>query len=298
MDKINLKLLHTFLRAAEKGSFRKAAEDSNRSPSAISLQIRELEEQIGVKLFIRTPRSTMLTPEGRVLVGQVQRTVTDVRGALEQLSNMAKRRRGHIKIACAPTLASTRLPNILATFRLRFPTIEVEVRELSTRGALELLRNHKVEFFVGPAIPNMGDFRFERIVRDTLCACVPAIYDQGQRQLTIKDLAGIPLILLDSSAAIRGIIDSIAREQGIDFHAQYEVQQAITAIALASSGLGVAIVPKAALAQANAVTFRLVPLSDAGAHRDLGLITLRGYAAESHSQQLLKLIHQNLKQMG
>lgn len=297
MGKVNLKLLHTFLLAAEKGSFRKAADESNRSPSAISLQIRELEQQIGVTLFVRTPQSTTLTPEGRVLLSQVQRTVTDVRAALDQLSDIALRRRGHIKIACAPTLASTRLPNILATFRLRFPASEVEVRELSTPGALELLRNHKVEFFIGPAIPNMGDFHFEPVVRDTLCACVPAIYDRGQKQLSIRDLGGIPLILLDSSAAVRGIIESVARDLDINFHAQYEVQQAITAIALASSGLGIAIVPKAALAQANAVTFRPVPLSDAGAHRDLGLVTLRGYSGGGHAQQLLKLIRQNLKQM-
>jgi DNA-binding transcriptional LysR family regulator len=298
MTNVNLKLLQTFFLAAEMGSFRKAADETHRSPSAVSLQVRELEKQIGVSLFVRTSQCAVLTPEGRMLLEQIRRTMTDVRAALEQLSDIALSRRGLIKIACAPTLASTRLPNILAMFRLRFPSSDVEVRELSTAGALDLLRGGKAEFFIGPAMPGMTDFHFESVARDTLCACVPAAYDRGQKQLSIRDLGGVPLILLDHSATIRGIIDSVAKELGFNFHVHYEVQQAITAIALAASGLGVAIVPKAALAQANTVTFRLVPLSDLGAHRDIGIITLRGYTGQTPARQLLKLIRNNLKEIA
>ncbi|MEI4261200.1 LysR family transcriptional regulator [Roseovarius sp. D0-M9] len=56
MSNINLKLFQTFLLAAEHGSFRRAAEESNRSASAVSMQIRTLEEQIGINLFHRTPK--------------------------------------------------------------------------------------------------------------------------------------------------------------------------------------------------------------------------------------------------
>jgi DNA-binding transcriptional LysR family regulator len=132
MANINLKLLHTFLLAAEKESFRRAADAANRSPSAISLQIRELEEQIGVVLFVRTSRRVLLTQEGQTLLAQVKKTVMDVNMVLDQLSEAAQRKRGYIVIACAPTLASSRMPNILANFKIKHPSVVVGVQEIPT----------------------------------------------------------------------------------------------------------------------------------------------------------------------
>ena len=104
---INLKLLQTFLLAAEHGSFRRAAEESNRSPSAISMQIRDLEEQVGMSLFIRTPHCVTLTPEGRLLYDQVGHAMGEVQAGLARLTELAAQRRGRVRIACAPTLADS-----------------------------------------------------------------------------------------------------------------------------------------------------------------------------------------------
>lgn len=293
MANINLKLLHTFLLAAERESFRKAADATNRSPSAVSLQIRELEEQIGVSLFIRTPQRVLLTQEGQILLAQVRRTVTDVHTVLDQLADIAQRKKGNIVIACAPTLASSQMPNILATFKMRHPSSVVGVREVPTEGALDLLANEKVEFFFGPSIPDMADFEFDPIVRDPLVACVPAAYDRGQQSVSVADLVSLPLILLDPNTATRNKIDHIAAEDEVNLHAQFEVQTAITAIALASSGLGVAIVPRGALLQASMTQFRVVPVSNAGAYREVGIVTRRGLTLHSLAHQLIKLIRSN-----
>ena len=73
MSSINLKLLQTFLLAAENGSFRRAAEESNRSPSAVSMQIRDLEEQIGISLFIRTSQRDVF--RSRAIGGEIMMAV-------------------------------------------------------------------------------------------------------------------------------------------------------------------------------------------------------------------------------
>ena len=93
-NNVNLKLLQTFLLAAEYGSFRRAAEESNRSPSAVSMQIRDLEEQVGISLFIRTPQRANLTPEGKILHEQVRRAMADVQAGLQRLSEVAAMRKG------------------------------------------------------------------------------------------------------------------------------------------------------------------------------------------------------------
>ena len=142
---INLKLLQTFLLAAEHGSFRRAAEESNRSPSAVSMQIRDLEAQVGMSLFIRTPQRANLTSEGRVLYEQVSHAMAEVQAGLARLSEVAAQRRGHVRIACAPTLASTRLGRILATFKLRYPRSLVDLKETPPNAALALLQAQEVE---------------------------------------------------------------------------------------------------------------------------------------------------------
>jgi DNA-binding transcriptional LysR family regulator len=295
MANINLKLLHTFLLAAEKESFRRAADAANRSPSAISLQIRELEEQIGVVLFVRTSRRVLLTQEGQTLLAQVKKTVMDVNMVLDQLSEAAQRKRGYIVIACAPTLASSRMPNILANFKIKHPSVVVGVQEIPTEGALDLLESEKVDFFIGPPIPDMADFEFDAIGKDPLVACIPPAFDLGQKEISIGSLVNTPLILLNRTTATRGIIDRISAGLGVQLHAQYEVQNAITAIALAEAGLGVAIVPKGALRNANVGQSRIVALSNSGAYREVGVITRRGLSLHLHSQQLIKLIRSSLQ---
>ncbi len=296
MTNINLKLLHTFLLAAEQESFRKAADESNRSPSAVSMQIRGLEEQIGVPLFRRTPQKVILTPEGRLLFDQVKRAVQEVQTGLDQLSDAAKSRRGHIRIACVPTLASTRLPNILAMFRVRYPRSLVEVREISTASILELLRDHAVEFGLAPAIANMGEFQFEPILDDPLFACVPPTMDEGWNEIGLSQLSGKPCILLSPSTAVRSTIDSAIEALGVTLDVQFEVQQATTAIALAAAGLGIAIIPKIALLFVGSPQFRVVPITNSVVHRRIGLITARGYVHHPISEQLMELIRTTLRQ--
>jgi DNA-binding transcriptional LysR family regulator len=292
---VNLKLLHTFLLAAEQESFRKAADESNRSPSAVSMQIRGLEEQIGLPLFRRTPQKVILTPEGRILFDQARRAIREIQAGLDQLADAAQSRRAHIRIACAPTLASTRLPNILANFRVRYPRSFVDVREHSTASILDLLRNHEVEFGLAPSIPNMGEFQFEPILDDPLYAFVPPGLDDGKAKLGLADLVGQPCILLSSSTAVRGTIDAALAALGVALDVQYEVQQATTAIALANAGLGVAILPKITLLLVSAPQFRAVPLADDNVHRKIGLITARGYLHHPTSEQLMELIRASLR---
>src|ERR1700743_47955 len=114
---VNLKLMHTFLLVAEHSSFCRAAEVSNRSQSAVSMQIRQLELQLGVSLFHRTTRRVQLTREGELLLVCARKAVSELQTGLRQIRDAVDIQRGRLTLACAPTLAATRLPEILATFQ-------------------------------------------------------------------------------------------------------------------------------------------------------------------------------------
>ncbi len=103
---VNLKLMHTFLLVAEHNSFCRAAEFSNRSQSAVSMQIRQLEMQLGVSLFHRTTRRVRLTHEGELLLGSARRAVTELQIGLRQIKEAIDVQRGSPARARAPALAA------------------------------------------------------------------------------------------------------------------------------------------------------------------------------------------------
>ncbi|MDH6265165.1 DNA-binding transcriptional LysR family regulator [Rhizobium sp. SG_E_25_P2] len=298
MPSVNLKLLQTFLLAAESGSFRKAAEESNRSPSAVSMQIKDLEEQIGISLFTRTPQRVNLTNEGQVLFEEIGRAMGDVQASLDRLTELAARRKGKIQIACAPTLASSRLGDILATFKLRYPRSVVEVQETPPQAALILLQQQEVEFYIGPEVPNLNEFQFESIIDDPLVACIPEELFNGEKAVRLEDLGQFPLIMLNRKTAVRALVDRLTREAGIELKVQYEVESAQTAVALASSGLGISIVPSIALGAKIDRRIRVAPLDNPNAHRAVGIITARGYVQQRYAEQLIALIRTNLRGEG
>lgn len=298
VNNINLKLLQTFLLAAVHGSFRRAAELGQRSPSAISMQIKDLEAQIGMSLFIRTPQRVVLTPEGKILFTQIQSAMDSIHGGLERLAEISAARQGHIKIACAPTLAASRLGNILSTFKTRFPKSQVNVKEMPPREALVLLQEQEAEFYVGPELPNLSDFEFQAVIEDRLVFCIPPLLDKGDQSIALGDLDDAPIILLDKKTAIRTVIDEIISSEDIKLNAQYEVQNAHTAVALASAGLGIAIVPGIALGSVRQEGFRVVPIDNKRARRSVGIITARGYVSHTYSEQLMELICLDLKSIG
>lgn len=293
-NRVNLKLVHTFILVAESGSFRRAAQESQRSPSAISMQIRDLEEQVGLSLFNRTPQKAQLTAEGMVLFEQVRQAMADVQAGLERLSDVAAQRARVVRIACVPTLAATRLVNILTIFKLRHPYSVVEVKEISTMNAAGLLRDQEVELHIGPETPDLADFQFEPVFEDRLVACIPPALDDGTPSMTLRALSNFPIIALDQQTAIRDLMGRLCDDQGLKLNIQYEVQQAYTAIALAAAGLGVAIVPQIAIPMVLATNFRVVPISDLGTSRLVGILTARGHVLHGYSRLLIDLIRSEL----
>ena len=101
--------------------------------------------------------------------------------------------------------------------------------------------------------------------------------------------------MLNRKTAVRGLVDRLIQEDGIQLQVQYEVETAQTAVALASSGLGISIVPGIALGKSVDPRIRIVPIDSPNAHRAVGIITARGYVQQRYAEQLITLIRTNLR---
>jgi DNA-binding transcriptional LysR family regulator len=274
---VNLKLMHTFLLVAEHSSFCRAAEVSNRSQSAVSMQIRQLELQLGVSLFHRTTRRVQLTRQGELLLVCARKAVAELQTGLRQIKEAVDIQRGRMNMACAPTLAATRLPDILATFHKSYPGVTAHVRELASAEMLECIRRQDVDFGIGPRSANANEFQFQPILLDEIYALIPTAIDVGEREsISLLELSHLPTLVLTGSAAMQGMLDKAQKTAGITLNIKYEVQQVQTQIAMATAGLGAAILPRIAIPAKLDARVRAVPIVDPPLVRELCVITLRG----------------------
>ena len=257
---INFKLLTTFAAVAEKESFAKAATATNRSLPAVSMQIRQLEEQLGVAVFQRTTRKVVLTAEGAELLISVRRALAELETGLSRVQQASDMQTGRLTIACVPTVAGTRLPGVLTAFAAAFPGIVVHVRELVNHDLLEAVRKREVDFGIGPVPDACTDLDFLSLFDDPYCALLPEQYrHDGKEAMTIGQLIkGGPLLQLSTATAFRDHVDKVAETSGMAIQARYEFVQVSTLIAMAEAGLGVALLPRIAIPDSTRLSCVLI----------------------------------------
>ncbi|MDQ2151231.1 LysR substrate-binding domain-containing protein [Alcaligenaceae bacterium C4P045] len=277
MANINLKLLQTFVLVAEHGSFRRAAAECLRTPSAVSMQIKTLEDQIGVALFMRTTRRVELTLEGRMLLDRVQRTLDDLSEGLDELTDAVSARRGVVTLASSPTIAATRLPAIVAAFQARFPKAVVRVRELQSTQIVDAVSDESVDFGLGPLAAGRSRVDFAPLFEEELYAVVPEGHPLARRQrVPLAALAGCPMIVLSSMAALRSVVDEAVAGIGITLDIRYEAQQPQTVIAFVNAGVGIAVLPRIMLPELGPGV-RALPLCEPVLRRTLCIISRPGH---------------------
>jgi len=274
---INLKLLQIFALVGEVGSFREAARRANRSQSAVSAQVRQLETQLGVELFRRTTRNVRLTQEGEQLLAHARRAVQEIDEGLRGLRESVEVRRGRVALACAPTVAGSQLAGILAVFERDYPGVHVQVFEQSAQAMFDSVRGELVDFAVGPAADS-ADFDFRHICDDPLYAVTPKQFSLSTSAATIslQAVARMPLLLLDHATGLRAIIEDALRTAGLQWQCRYQFTQVQTLIEMARAGLGCAILPKIALPDTRGAGLTALRIARPSLTRQLAICTLRG----------------------
>lgn len=287
--KINFKLLGTFLAVADTSSFRKAAEQTHLSLPAVSMQVKQLEEQLGVSLFQRTTRRVDLTREGEQLMISARKAMAELETGLLQIQQAADVQQGHLSFACVPTVAGTRLPKLLTEFAKKYPGISVRVRELVHPELLEAVRRREVDFGIGPAPENRkGDLDFAPVFVDEYVALLPKGYRHGGRSgIALRELARMPLLMLAGATLFRNDMDAALKAQDLQPEMNYEFTNVSTLVAMAEAGLGIGLLPGVAVpAKTSLKAVRIITPS---LSRTIAIITIRGHSLSPAAARLVDL---------
>lgn len=288
---VNFKLVHAFVAVAEVRSFRIAAEQLGRSQSGVSVQIRELETQLAIRLFHRTTRQVRLTEAGEKLLDHARRALDQWDVGLRSVREAADLVRGMLLFACVPTVAETRLPAILASYVEDFPGINIQLRELPSGDLLEAVRRQQVDFGIGLRVERETEFEFEFLAADPIYVLGRGKFGLvGRSFFDLAMLEGVPILLNAKSAALRDLLERETAVRGVHLNVKFEVLHTHTAVALAQAGLGVAILPRIALPEKLESDMIALPIVDPPVSRDICIITLRGHSLSPSAGRLREIV--------
>jgi LysR family nitrogen assimilation transcriptional regulator len=253
---MDLRRLRTFVAVAELGTVSKAALRLRITQPALSRQLSDLQQELGLRLFDRVGRGLVLTTEGEQFLG-------DCRGVLGHIDSLGERvellRRGDsgvLKVAAPPQTIESVLSTFLPRYAESFPNVQVKLTEALGRDQTALLERGEV--YIGIR-HDQGDRRFESLVLppdEVLAACAPSLDLGYAGMIDIGRLASYPLLLLESGYSIRRFFNAACRLADVEPNILLESRAPRTLLALAEAGQGVAIIPS--ILRTDRYTLRIV----------------------------------------
>jgi len=247
MTNLNLRHLEALVAVAAAGNFTRAAKALNLSQPALTVQIRQLEEVVGVRLLDRNTRSVRLTRIGQQLTPEIQRVLREIDSVLLNAHDFSRGDRGSVSVAALPSVCSTILPGIVAGFRRQSPGVTVVLKDAVAQRVLGMVKNGEVDFGVGsfadsdPAIETVPLFTDR--MRVVFARNSPL---RHRRTVPLREVAGLPLILMDAQSSVRTLLDRAFHSLGLFPTPAYEATYMSTAVGMVKAGLGVAVLPSSA----------------------------------------------------
>ncbi|MDP7704734.1 LysR family transcriptional regulator [Mycobacterium sp. TY815] len=294
---MNLQQLRYVLAVAETRSFTRAADGLFVVQSALSQQVRKLEDELGVSIFNRTTRSVSLTPAGEALMPLIRQVIAGV----DQLAVDAQALRG--AVTGRLTVGMMEIPSesldvaaLMATFHARYPEVTVTLRSGGSDLLVQATRERKLDVaIVGSDAARSTDLACEHLFSESLVAVLPTTHHlAGKPSVTLDELAGLPFIDFPPGYGLR-------RETDRGFAAvrrrvAFEVTRVDEVIHFVCQDLGVALLPESVAhsrAQTNP-TLVLLPVQNADLRREVHLVAPQAQRQSAATRAFIQCVHEHI----
>jgi len=245
---MELRHLRYFLAVAEEGQLTRAAARLHIQQPPLSLQIQELEQELGFALFVRQPRGVALTIPGEAFAASTRALMLDLEHAVTQARRVAQGQVGTVRVALTSSAAFHPLtPTAIRNFRETYPEIAIEMTEVNAAEIIELMLTERADVAVLRKPIDMPDaFRFELLAQEPMLVVLPIGHTLiGTRPIALKRLADQPFIFVRRPGAPGMYADFVraCQAKGFEPRVVEEVPRMVTAINLVAAGGGVSLVP-------------------------------------------------------
>lgn len=245
---MELRQLRQFVAVADELHFTRAAVRLGISQPALSLYIRQLEQEIGVSLFRRTRRRVELTAAGEVLLAEARRSLTQLDWAVGAARRAERGEVGRLALGFVGPATYSVLPPILRVFHERFPDVELDVDELNTGQQLPALREGRLQlgFLRPPSAADSNGLVIEPVLREAVVVALRRGHPlAGDTRVHLSELAEEPLLIFrrDLEPTLYDSYMRLCAEAGITPRVLHEANPLHLIIGLVAAGLGFTLLP-------------------------------------------------------
>ncbi|WHZ12029.1 MAG: Aromatic hydrocarbon utilization transcriptional regulator CatR (LysR family) [Burkholderiaceae bacterium] len=269
---MDLKQMRQFLAVAEERNFTRAAERLHIAQPPLTRQIRALEDELGIALFLRTPKGVELTEAGAALLEEVPNLLALAQRARERTQLAGQGRSGRLDVGIFGSGVLEVIPRLLARFHAQRPGVRIVLHSQTKAEQIDALRERRIAVGFNRLVPPASDLVVETVLRERVVVALPRRHTLAKRRrLTLADLDGEPIILFPNQplpGMAQRVADAFAREH-VPLRVEQEVEDVLTAMALVAGGFGLCLAAEASTRlRLPGVTYR--PL-DCDALHDLEL---------------------------
>ena len=264
---MNLRQLRYFCEVVEAGSATHAAERLHVAPTAISMQLGQLEAHLGGELFDRSRRPMEPTPLGRFFYPRAKELLLQAARLDDEAKGLATGSHGWLGIAFTRSATFSVLPRAIRQFRAAYPQVQLDLVEALSEYQPAQLRQGRIDIglsrFIGPC-EAPPDLRHAVTLDDPLVAALPLHHPlAGRTSLRAAELADIPFILYpkDPISPFGQQIVAALKAAGAEPAVAYSAVEIYTALSLVAAGLGATLVARS-IAENNRTDVVFLPVDD------------------------------------
>lgn len=237
-----LRQMRAFVSVARTGSFTLAAEYLHVTQAALSGLMKELEQTLGVRLVDRSTRKIALTDMGAELYPLFSKMIDDLDGALHDVANHTKLKKGMVRIAAPQLMACTLLPEVIAAYRAEFPDIQVKLVDCAVENVNARVASGEVDVGIGPEREPAAQIEARVLFEMPFVLVFPQGHPlEARERVTWQDIADYPFISLQGQFTERLLSDMHSSLRDVPLNPANEVTFMTTALAMVSAGLGVTV---------------------------------------------------------
>ena len=235
--------IEAFLTVAERRSVSEAAGVLYVTQPALTTRIKNLERELGVELFVRTPRGMRLTAEGRAFRAHAQRAVQSLAEGRQLLRELQEGRVGELRVGAAPAISTYVLPLVLRRFQTAFPHVHLIVRTGHSEEILELVLREQVQLGLVRELPHAA-ITSRPLYEDEIVLVVHPAHPFAQEpSIAVHELGGERLILFDRTSSYFVLTSAFFREAGVVPRGVMELDNVDATKKMVEHGLGIAFLP-------------------------------------------------------
>ena len=298
---MDTKLLKCFVTVADELHFGRAAQRLDMLPSALGRNIRLLEEELGIRLFVRTTRNVSLTRSGMVMLQEFRPILKQFDAAIHQVREKAAKEDRVFRIGSIDSAATGLLPELIHDLKAIVPGLELAIEEDKTAKLLPKLLSGALDLaFIRPPTKMRDDIHFEFLLMEKAVVALASHSDLADKEkIYITDLSEVPMIVPSprNRPHSYNLTNRLFLQSGVQPNYVQQAEEKQTIVNLVAAEVGAAIVPEwtAKLAVKNVVFRPLMYANDKPvAELPLALAWVKG-TTDRHRETLLAMVKEKIK---